>query len=94
MTGFEVADILSKVSGKQITFNSLSPNEFAENISELVTGSREIPEGSVYNGMARFYSFYNEQERSPLEINPSSFLDKLPVELTSFEDWASGYEWG
>ena len=93
MTGFEVADILSKVSGKQITFNSLSPNEFAENISELVTGSREIPEGSVYNGMARFYSFYNEQERSPLEINPSSFLDKLPVELTSFEDWASGYEW-
>ena len=93
MTGFEVAETLSKVSGKTISFNSLSPNEFAENISELVTGSREIPEGSVYNGMARFYSFYNEQEKSPLEIDPSSFLSKLPVKLTSFEDWALGYEW-
>ena len=94
MTGFEVAEILSKISGKKIEFNSLSPHEFAENISELVTGSRVIPEGSVYNGMARFYSFYNEQESSPLEIDPSTFLDKLPVELTLFEDWASGYEWG
>lgn len=94
MTGFEVAEILSKVSGKQISFNSLSPNEFAANISELVTGSREIPDGSVYNGMARFYRFYNDQETSPLAIDPSSFLDKLPVELTSFEDWASAYEWG
>ncbi len=94
MTGFEVAEILSKASGKTISFNSLSPNEFAENISELVTGSREIPEGSVYNGMARFYSFYNDQEISPLAIDPASFLDKLPVALTSFEDWASGYDWG
>lgn len=93
MTGFEVAEILSKVSGKPISFNSLSPNEFAANISELVTGSREIPEGSVYNGMARFYRFYNEQEKSPLEIDTSTFLDKLPVALTSFEDWASGYKW-
>ena len=94
MTGFEVAEILSNVSGKTILFNSLSPNEFAENMSELVTGSREIPEGSVYNGMARFYRFYNEQDRSPLEIDPSIFLNKLPVVLTSFEDWASGYDWG
>ena len=93
ITGFDVADILSKVSGKTISFNSLSPNEFAENISELVTGSRDIPEGSVYNGMARFYRFYNEQETSPLAIDPSTFLDKLSVELTSFEDWTSGYKW-
>ena len=94
MTGFEVAEILSQVSGRSIEFNSLSPMEFAQNISELVTGSREIPEGSVYNGMARFYSFYNGQEASPLAIDPATFLNTLPVELTSFEDWASGYTWG
>ena len=94
ITGFEVAEILSRVSGRTIEFNSLSPLEFAQNISELVTGSRDIPKDSVYNGMARFYSFYNEQETSPLVIDPSTFLDKLPVELTSLEDWASSYEWG
>ena len=94
MTGFEVAEILSRVSGRKIAFKSLSPLEFAENISELVTGSRNIPKGSVYNGMARFYSYYNDQETSPLEIDPATFLDKLPVELTSFENWATGYDWG
>ena len=94
MTGFEVAEILSRVSGRNIVFNSLSPLDFAKNISELVTGSREIPEGSVYNGMARFYTFYNSQDRSPLKVDPSTFLDKLPVKLTSLEDWASRQDWG
>ena len=93
LTGFEIADKLSAASGKEIWFNSLLPSEFAENISELVTGSREIPEGSVYNGMARFYTFYNEQPVSPLAVDPESFLKKLPVKLTSFDDWAQAQDW-
>ena len=93
LTGFEIADKLSAASGKEIWFNSLLPSEFAENISELVTGSREIPEGSVYNGMARFYTFYNEQPISPLAVDPESFLKKLPVKLTSFDDWAQAQDW-
>lgn len=93
LTGYDIAKTLSKVSGRDIKFNSLSPTEFAENISELVTGSRVIPKGSVYNGMALFYSFYNEQPVSPLAVDPESFLKKLPVNLTSFEDWAAQQNW-
>jgi len=93
LTGFDVAKTLSRVSGRQIKFNSLSPSEFAANISELVTGSRDIPKGSVYEGMALFYSFYNDQPTSPVVVDPASFLDKLPVKLTSFEDWAAQQDW-
>ena len=93
LTGFDIAKTLSKVSGRDIKFSSLSPTEFAENISELVTGSRVIPKGSVYNGMALFYTFYNEQPVSPLAVDPDSFLQKLPVKLTSFEDWAAQQNW-
>jgi len=93
LTGNDIAKTLSKVSGREVKFNSLSPTEFAENISELVTGSRVIPEGSVYNGMALFYTFYNSQPVSPLAIDPKTFLDKLPVSLTSFEDWAAQQNW-
>ena len=67
LTGTEIANVLSQAAGRDIQFKSLSPTEFAENISQLVTGSRVIPEGSVYEGMARFYRFYNDQPRSPLE---------------------------
>ena len=93
LTGYDIAKTLSKVSGRDIKFNSLSPTEFAENISELVTGSRVVPKGSVYNGMALFYTFYNEQPVSPLAVDPDSFLKKLPVNLTSFADWASQQNW-
>ena len=93
LTGFDVAKTLSRVSGREIKFNSLSPSEFAANISELVTGSRDIPKGSVYDGMALFYSFYNNQPVSPLAVDPDSFLQKLPVKLTSFEDWAVQQNW-
>ena len=93
LTGFDVAKTLSRVSGREIIFNSLSPSEFAANISELVTGSRDIPKGSVYEGMALFYSFYNDQPTSPLAVNTDSFLQKLPVKLTSFEDWAAQQDW-
>ena len=93
LTGAEVAKVLSQAAGRDIEFKSLSPNEFAGNISELVTGSRDIPEGSVYSGMARFYTFYNDQPRSPLDVDTETFLPQLPVKLTSFSDWAHAQDW-
>ncbi len=93
LTGAEISKVLSQAAGRDIQFKSLSPTEFAENISELVTGSRIIPEGSVYEGMARFYSFYNDQPQSPLSVDPETFLNQLPVSLTSFSDWANAQDW-
>ena len=93
LTGFEVAERLSKIAGRTISFNSITPQSFAENMSELVTGSREIPEGSVYNGMAKFYNWYNDQPKSPLDIDPASFTDRLPVKLTPFSEWAEKHDW-
>lgn len=93
LTGAEIAKVLSQAAGRDIQFNSLSPTEFAENISELVTGSRVIPAGSVYEGMARFYRYYNEQPESPLEVDPAAFLTRLPISLTPFSDWAQTQDW-
>ena len=93
LTGAEISKVLSQAAGRDIQFKSLSPTEFAENISELVTGSRIIPDGSVYEGMAMFYSFYNDQPQSPLAVDPETFLTQLPVSLTSFSDWANAQDW-
>lgn len=93
LTGHEVAEKISKVAGRTITFKSNPPQEFAENMSELVTGSRDIEPGSVYSGMAKFYKWYNDQPVSPLDIDPASFSDRLPVTLTTYSDWASKQDW-
>ncbi|MGB1867798.1 MAG: SDR family oxidoreductase, partial [Porticoccaceae bacterium] len=93
LTGFEVAKKISAASGRNIQFNSIGPTTFAQNMSELVTGSREIEPESIYNGMAKFYSWYNAQPVSPLNIDPKSFSDLLPIELTSYEEWAARQDW-
>ena len=93
LTGHEVAQVLSEASGRAITFDSLAPQVFAENMSEMVTGSREVPPGSPYHGMAKFYTWYNDQAESPVKVDPNSFLKHLPVELTSFSDWANQQDW-
>lgn len=93
LTGFEVAEKISTASGRNIQFNSIGPTTFAQNMSELVTGSREIEPESIYNGMAKFYSWYNAQPVSPLNIDPKSFSDLLPIELTSYEEWAARQDW-
>ena len=59
-----------------------------------MTGSREVPAGSVYEGMAEFYAFYNDQPVSPLIVDPKTITDLLPVKLTSFKDWAAQQDWG
>ena len=93
LTGHQIAANMSQAAGREIVFKSLAPMEFAENMSELVTGSREVIEGSVYWGMSRFYGWYNEQAVSPLDINPQGFKDILPVTLTSHAEWAKRQDW-
>ena len=93
LTGHEVAQVLSEASGRTISFNSLAPQVFAENMSEMVTGSREVPTGSPYHGMAKFYNWYNDQAESPVKVETSDFLNQLPVTLTSFSDWAKQQNW-
>ncbi|MCT2531349.1 NmrA family NAD(P)-binding protein [SAR92 clade bacterium H921] len=93
LTGFQVAEKISTASGRTVQFNSIAPTTFAQNMSELVTGSRDIEPKSIYNGMASFYSWYNAQPQSPLDIDPQSFADLLPVKLTSYEQWAARQDW-
>jgi len=93
LTGFDIAKTLSSAAGFPIEFDSIHPNEFAANMSEKVTGSREIPPGSVYDGMAAFYAYYNDQPVSPLIVDPKTITDLLPVKLTSFKDWSAAQDW-
>lgn len=93
MVGHEVAENLSEVLGKPVRFQSLAPEEFAARMSELVTGSREVQPLSIYDGMAKFYAFYNSQPTSPLVVDPQNVKDLLGLELTPHLEWANSKDW-
>lgn len=89
LTGSEAAERLSTAIGRPIRFMPLDPSDFAADMAELVTGSREIPAGSVYHGMARFYDWYNAQPTSPLIAEKNV----LALRLTSLREWAERQDW-
>ena len=93
LTGHEVAALLSQAAGRPIVFRSIPPQEFAENMNMLVNKSREIKPNSVYDGMAKFYRWYNNQQKSPLAVDSNSVRRRLGVETIPFLEWAQDIDW-
>lgn len=93
LVGDEVAERLSTVARKPISFKSLSPNEFASAMSLLVTGSAEVKPLSIYDGMARFYRFYNSQPISPLIADTEAMARTFRHRPVSLEEWAARQDW-
>lgn len=93
LVGHEVAERLSAEIGKPIEFRSLDPNDFAASMSELVTGSRVVTPGTPYDGMAKFYSFYNAQAESPLIVDPKETSRLLDVSPMPMQEWLKRWNW-
>ena len=93
LVGDEVAERLTEAAGKPIWFESISPDEFAARMSELVTGSRAVEPHSIYDGMAKFYRFYNQQPMSPLVVDPAENRRLLGIEPTPMREWLSRHDW-
>lgn len=93
LVGDEVAANLSEAIGRTVRFESLAPEEFAARMSAMVTGSREVRPLSIYDGMAKFYAFYNSQVVSPLLVDPQAARDLLGMEPTRHLDWARSKDW-
>lgn len=93
LTGAELAERISDAAGRTVRFQSLTPDEFASNMSLLVTGSTEVKPHDIYSRMAEFYRWYNSQPTSPLVVDLAPALAKLPVVPTSAADWAARQDW-
>jgi NAD(P)H dehydrogenase (quinone) len=93
LVGDDVAANLTEAIGRTVRFESLAPEEFAARMSAMVTGSREVTPLSIYDGMAKFYAFYNSQAASPLLVNPQFAHDLLGMEPTRHLEWAKSKDW-
>ena len=93
LLGKDVAEKFSKALGREIIFKSLEPQNFAGAMSKLVTGSEVYEDQSIYGGMAAFYSWYNQQNPSPLAVDMNPLYKSLNVNPTYFEDWIKKHNW-
>lgn len=87
ITGDEIAKVLSKISGKEIHFLSVSPDDFEVQITPSF-GNRTAKE------IANIYRF-TATNISHLQVKNlrEEVLIDLPITLQTFEDWAKQIEW-
>lgn len=93
LTGEETAARLSEALGRAVRFQSLAPDDFAAGMSVLVTGLRDVAPHSIYDGMSKFYRWYNDQPVSPLMVDPALSRAALGREPTRLTTWAARQDW-
>ncbi|AGC76074.1 uncharacterized protein YbjT (DUF2867 family) [Nonlabens dokdonensis] len=87
VSGNEIAEIVSRISGKKINFVHTNPDEFE---SQLTNGFGT----QTAKEIANIYRFVEENvEHLQAKKLRESTLIKLPATLQTFDSWASSIEW-
>lgn len=93
LRGPDVAAILSRVTGREIVFESQPVDEFCARMRRVFDGVATLEAERLVGELGRIYRWYNEAPERPFYVDMEPVLRELPVPLTSFEQWAARQRW-
>ncbi|RMZ71941.1 hypothetical protein GMOD_00009301 [Pyrenophora seminiperda CCB06] len=83
----QLTEKLSRAWGKELTCENQTVTDFCEKISKSMQG-RGLEEGTVVSQMFKAYTYYNEAEDEPFNVDMGGgVVEELGVRLTSIEEW-------
>ena len=83
----ELAAKLSRAWGRKLDYECQSVGDFCEKIGATMEG-RGLEKERIIGQMFKAYTYYNEAEDEPFNIDMGPVLRELPVELGTIEEWA------
>ncbi|EDU47907.1 NmrA multi-domain protein [Pyrenophora tritici-repentis] len=83
----QLAEKLSKAWGKKLSHENQTVADFCDKISQTMKG-RGLETDKVVSQMFKAYTYYNEARDEPFNIDMSSVVKELGIELTWIEEWA------
>jgi len=90
----QVAEVLSGALGRKITHAPSTPEAFAKSMFSLFNDVIDMPEDMYLKLISDLYKFNNESEIKPMRVQDMDpVLARIPVQLTTMEDWASRQKW-
>ncbi|KAJ4287753.1 hypothetical protein N0V90_012457 [Kalmusia sp. IMI 367209] len=78
---------LSVAWGRKLDYECQTVADFCEKIGAIMQG-RGLETDRVISQMFKAYTYYNEAEDEPFNIDMAPVLKELPVQLTTIEEWA------
>lgn len=83
----QLAAKLSRAWGRQLGFENQTVPDFCEKIGKTMQG-RGLETERIVSQMFKAYTYYNEAEDEPFNIDMGPVVKELGVNLTPIEDWA------
>lgn len=91
----DVTEILSRVFGREITYDPCSPEEFGDLLVNALGDSMAEEDRAAFSaGIASFYHYNNDSPTQPFVVNTDYMQERLPeVEFETMETWAARQDW-
>lgn len=83
----QLAEKLSRAWGRKLGYENQTVADFCDKISKNMAG-RGLEADRIVSQMFKAYTYYNEAEDEPFNIDMEPVLKELPVKLTQIEEWA------
>lgn len=93
LRGPDVARFLSEASGRTIEFVSQPIEAFCARMRRVFERSSTLDADSMVRELERVYRWYNEAPEKPFRVDMAPVLRELPVQLTTFREWAGRQDW-
>ncbi|EOA87766.1 hypothetical protein ACJQWK_02207 [Exserohilum turcicum] len=78
---------LSRAWGRELSYENQTVADFCDKISKTMEG-RGLETETVVSQMFKAYTYYNEADDEPFNIDMKPVVDELGVKLTPIEEWA------
>jgi uncharacterized protein YbjT (DUF2867 family) len=91
----QVAQILSRVFGREIKYDPCSPAEFGDLLVAALGDSMPPENRAMFSaGIAAFYEYNNNAPTKPFAVNFDYVQERLPeIEFETLEQWAARQDW-
>jgi uncharacterized protein YbjT (DUF2867 family) len=90
----QIAEILSEVIGHKILFEPVTPREFGEFLTRAFGHEMSEAERQATIGFIdAFYTYNNDAPTRPFQVDTDAMLERMPIKLETFRDWAKRQEW-
>ena len=86
-----VAQLLSEVLGRPITYQQLTPREFGERLYDIFKSVSGQDRETYVSSLEKHYLFKNDA--NPFLVPMEDTLRRLPVDLTPMRDWLRQQDW-
>ncbi len=89
-----VAAHLSEATGREIRYDPSTPAQFGRHLADAFGDElTEAEKVAIAKGIGDFYEYNNSTPTTPFRVDMGPVLERIPIEMETFHDWAKRQEW-